>query len=603
MKRLWACALLLAPTLLWGQTAPSEAFTLRIQAPDEARELLERHLELQRYRVLPDLSDSELERLLLQAREDARKLLATLGYFSPDIVLERTPGAPNAQRNLLLRVNPGKPTQVGEVEISFAGPIAAPDNSDHDPSAAELREQIRAAWPLQQGMRFSQEAWSQAKQSTLLKLSARRYPQGALQSSLADVDPEHYQADLQLTLDSGAAYKLGPLRISGAERYPPQWAQNLAQLQAGSEYDRAALVAAQRRLADSGYYDSAYVSLDSEGDPAAAPVLVQVREAPLQKLVLGVGVSTDNGARFSAEHTQRRLPFIPWRAVSKLALDRNTQSLGTELTAPPSEDLWRWVGSALFQNERIGSFDVGSQRLRAGRGQTSERLDQNYYLQYEQAGGVASDNSGPLLAESVSANYAFTLRRFDSIPFPSSGWGLGMEIGAGMTLGSQQQPYSRVLSRLQAYIPLGGRDDGTRDGRSGRIAVRASLGAVVVNNDGSVPSTQLFLAGGDTSVRGYAKDAIGVGLPGEKITAGRYLAVGSIEWQRPIILNQRPSDWEGVLFVDSGAVANRFEELSAKVGVGTGVRWKSPVGPLQMDLAYGIADKSVRLHLNVGFNF
>ena len=613
MKWLWACALLLAPpTLVWGQgqPAPAEpkpAFELRIQAPDEARELLERHLELQRYKVLSDLSDSELERLLLTAREDAQKLLATLGYFAPDVVLERAPTSaesPSAQRVILLHVNPGRPTQVGQVNLGFDGPIAAGNNTDHDPTAAELRAQIRNAWPLQNGMRFSQNAWGRAKQEVLRKLTAKRYPMGTLSDSLADVNPERYQADLSVTLDSGPAYRLGPVRVNGAERYPELWVSHLAQLASGSEYDQTEMVAAQRRLADSGYYDSAYISLDTTtDDPQHAPVLVQLREAPLQKLVLGVGASTDNGARFSTEHTHRFLPVIGWRAVSKLALDRNTQSLGTELTGPPEPNRWRWVTSALFQNERLGSFDVGSQRLRAGRGYSSEPLDQNYYLQYDQAGSVASDNSGPLSAESVSANYAFTRRRFDSIPFPSSGYGLGAEAGVGMTLGSQQQPYLRLLSRLQAYVPMGARDDGTRSAAAGQIAVRGTLGGVFINDGGSVPSTQLFLTGGDTSVRGYSKDAIGIGLPGEKITAGRYLAVASVEWQRPITINQRPSDWESAVFVDAGGVANQFANIIPKVGVGVGARWKSPVGPLQIDLAYGLADKNLRLHLNVGFNF
>ena len=44
-------------------------------------------------------------------------------------------------------------------------------------------------------------------------------------------------------------------------------------------------------------------------------------------------------------------------------------------------------------------------------------------------------------------------------------------------------------------------------------------------------------------------------------------------------------------------------DLRARIGVGVGVRWKSPVGPLQMDLAYGVAVRRFRLHLSVGFAF
>jgi translocation and assembly module TamA len=57
------------------------------------------------------------------------------------------------------------------------------------------------------------------------------------------------------------------------------------------------------------------------------------------------------------------------------------------------------------------------------------------------------------------------------------------------------------------------------------------------------------------------------------------------------------------VFVDTGAVANQAEEFSFKTGVGVGARWKSPIGPLQIDLAYGVATQAWRLHMNVGFVF
>jgi translocation and assembly module TamA len=61
--------------------------------------------------------------------------------------------------------------------------------------------------------------------------------------------------------------------------------------------------------------------------------------------------------------------------------------------------------------------------------------------------------------------------------------------------------------------------------------------------------------------------------------------------------------WETVLFVDAGAVADKPNALRARVGVGAGIRYNSPVGPLQADLAYGVTPKRLRLHLTVGFTF
>jgi translocation and assembly module TamA len=58
-----------------------------------------------------------------------------------------------------------------------------------------------------------------------------------------------------------------------------------------------------------------------------------------------------------------------------------------------------------------------------------------------------------------------------------------------------------------------------------------------------------------------------------------------------------------VVFVDAGAVADRPSQLRPHVGVGTGVRWKSPVGPMEAAVAYGFKAHRVRLHFSVGFAF
>ena len=196
------------------------------------------------------------------------------------------------------------------------------------------------------------------------------------------------------------------------------------------------------------------------------------------------------------------------------------------------------------------------------------------------------------------------MRNFDSVPFPSIGWGLGLELGGGTTLGSQRDPYGRVLARWLAYQPLGRAGDSAATGlRSGRIAMRAEAGAVLAREGSTLPSTQLFLTGGDSSVRGYGYRDIGVARPDGSTAAGRYLAMGSLEWQHPISINGQLTEWESTLFLDAGAVADKPAELRARLGVGAGVRWKSPVGPLQMDLAYGVEVKRLRLHLNVGFTF
>ncbi len=581
-----------------GTTQAVQAFEIEIHAPKPVQDYLLRHIALRRYQNLTDLDTSELGRLVSAAEPDVRDLMGTLGYFSPAIKLDlrETPDDPRSPRLVLITVQPGEPARVSGVTLAFTGPIAGDD------AAAAQRRAIRASWPLRTGMTFTQAAWDAAKTQALRALTTQRYPAGRLISTRADIDPGTATARLSVTLDSGPLYRLGPLQISGTQRYDNDLVLRLARLTPGADYDQAQLVAAQRRLSDSGYFNSALVTLDTSGDPAAAPVLVQVQEAKLQKIVLGIGASTDSGARLSVEHTDNKLPGIGWRAVSKLSLDRVTKSIGTELTAPPDDDNWRWVTSALVQREQSGSFDVTSQRLRAGRTQSGERIDRTYYLQYDRA--QPGEQEGSTAAQALSANYAWTQRNFDAVPFPSHGYGLAVELGGGVTLGGDHQPYLRTDVRWLGYVPLAsGREESRASMRAGRIELRAEGGAVVAREQANLPSTQLFLTGGGTTVRGYGYRSIGSVLPNGQIVAGRYLAVGSVEWQHPIVVNDRLTEWENTVFVDAGAVADKPSELKGKVGIGVGLRWKSPVGPLQMDLAYGVAVKRLRLHLSVGFTF
>ena len=572
----------------------SSAFEIHIDAPDDIKQLLTRHLELQRYRELTDLNDDELARLMTLAEQDTRQLVGTLGYFSPNIAITRQiAGASKPVVNITVVL--GEATRVQQIEIKFTGAIAL------DSTAADQREQIQSEWSLRAGERFTQVAWDGAKLQALRQLTTQRYPSGRISSTLADIDPDTAQARLQVTLDSGAAFRLGPLVIDGLERFDADLVQRLARLTPGADYSQTELVAAQQRLSDSGYFDSAFVTVDTTSDPEAAPVLVRLREARLQKLVLGVGISTDSGPRLSAEHTHHKVPGIGWRAVSKLQLDREDRAIGSELTSPPDPDNWRWVASGLLQNQLLGTDDVTSQQLRGGRKQSSQRIDRNIYLQYDRAESVDTDTTQAVLAQSISANYAFAVRYYDTLPFPTAGWGWGAEVGGGSTLGSAPQVYTRLLTRWQGFWGL---DHGSLTQASiGRIAMRASAGAILAKDGISLPSTQLFLAGGDNSVRGYGLHDIGVTLADGSTTAGRYLATASAEWQRPIRIKGNLSDWESTVFVDAGAVANKPSELSPKVGVGVGARWKSPVGPLQIDLAYGVDVKRFRLHMNLGFTF
>ena len=587
------CWCLLAAGVLAQELPARPSFNLEIRAPAQVRQLLERHLELQRYREVRDLDDAELARLLGLAERNARELLATLGYFSPQLEIRREPATDGAIPVIVVEVAPGEATVVESVEVGFEGDI----RRSEEPDAILQRARIRDGWSLPPGRRFTQEGWDDAKDKALRELVARRYPAGRVSYSLADVDAATNRARLGLRLDSGPPFLLGEMQVRGMERYEPVLVPRLARLPPGTVYDQDRIQRAQLRLVGSGYFDSAFIYVDPQSDPNAAPVQVSVRESPLHRVVLGVGFSTDAGPRASAEYTHNRLPGLGWRAVNKLQLDRRAPFLSSELTAIPGADGWRWGVAGRIERLEDDQLITNSQSLRVGRSRSEERIDRNVYLQLDNANVRAEEGAPPPVdtgdGASVTANYHWNGRYFDRTPFPTRGFAVGAELGAGLTLSGNRRPFQRTVLRGLQLQPLG----------QGRIQSRAEVGAVLAGRTARVPSTQLFRTGGDTSVRGYGYRDIGVQQPSGIVGPGRYLAVGSIEWQRPIRRGGVDTNFEAVVFVDAGAVADRVTDLDPSFGVGVGARYRSPLGPLQVDLAYGVDAKRLRLHVNLNTAF
>ncbi len=583
-----------------SETAASDAvaFTLQVRAPKEVRDYLEKHLELQRFRAFPDLQERELSRLLGAADANARELLATLGYFTPDIQIDlaNTPDDRRTPRAIVVTVDPGERTTIKALDLKFQGDI------EKGPTTSRPEARARAAWSLNPGESFAQEAWDGAKKNALRALQKRRYPTASLANSRADIDADTHQAALSATFDSGPAYRFGPLRLQGMERYDAEGIKNIARLPTGAEYDETKLLDAQQRLASSGYFDAVFLTLDPDAEqPGAAPVTAQVREAPLQKAVFGIGVSTDSGLRLSLDHTHNRLPWLGWRALSKLSFDNKAKRIGTEWTALPDANGWRWVAGAQLQRETTGDYEVNGTRFRFGRSQSTDHIDRNYALQYDSA--VSQGPMAPPESTAISVNTGWTGRYFDNDTAPTRGWGIATELGVGTTLRPERDPFVRTFARWLYFQPLGKVTAPDGSSRRARIALRTEAGAVLARAGAQIPVTQLFLTGGDTTVRGYSLRSIGARTENDQLFGGRYLAVASAEWQRPIIVGGTVSDFESALFVDVGAVGDRVADLHARVGVGAGLRWRSPVGPLQADLAYGVQVKQLRLHLRLGFTF
>jgi translocation and assembly module TamA len=117
-----------------------------------------------------------------------------------------------------------------------------------------------------------------------------------------------------------------------------------------------------------------------------------------------------------------------------------------------------------------------------------------------------------------------------------------------------------------------------------------------------MPDAEQWRAGGEDSVRGYSWRSLGPLDRNGNVIGGNSLITSSIEIAHPFT-ERLPSVWWAT-FYDAGSAASRFSDLKIDRGYGVGLRWRSPVGPLKIDLSHGQGEHHLlRLDLSVGVVF
>ena len=576
------------------------AYRVDIEAPGPLKKLLTAYLDISRFQNVPvneGVTEPELARLIAATPAQARALLETEGYFNAEVVAERVaPGAADGALPVVaIRVKPGPVTRVAKVAIGVKGELQQSAEAG-DARAFEQREALRSDWSLDVGKPFEQSAWSSAKNGSLARLRAKGYAAATWDSTQALVDAPKNLADLSLTAESGPLYRLGPIQVEGLQRYKESAVRNMATFGKGSPYTEKALLDYQERLQRSNLFEG--VAVELEADPAtakAAPVRVTVRELPLQQASVGIGYSDQTGQRLTVEHTHRRVfgrSFFgsDWIAKNKFELGRDRQSWEGDLLSHPVDGGWRNLLGANLQRQLSVDSVAVSTRVRAGRSLTTERIDR---LVYGEA--LVESNRTPLVdsvGKAFSGNYNFIWRNVDSILLPTRGVTFSAETAAGYALSNvaENGVFGRGLARVTYYRPVG----------DWYTISRLQLGQVFANDAVGIPDVLQFRAGGDDSVRGYAYRSLGPVVNGV-VTSGRVMMTGSAEIARPVSASL-PAIW-GATFIDIGNAATAWSELRPRVGYGIGVRVRSPIGPLKVDLAYGHHIKKFRLHLTVGVTF
>jgi translocation and assembly module TamA len=554
-------------------------YRVEIEAPRELKQILESGLNLMRWRHDPEMSAERLKRLVDEAQAEAREAAATEGYFSARVTAQIDEGGePWVVR---LRVEPGERTRVEEVEIRFSGPAST------DGEARALLKRVRDGWSLRRGQPFRQADWEAAKRQAVRELASWRYAAAQVADSQALINPDERRARLTVELASGPPFRFGALHVSGTRRYPDELVTNLAPMKPGDVYDRDKLLLYQRRLLESGYFASVQAEIDAQPAVAdAAPLRVAVLEAATQHVESGVGYNTDVGPRFELRYSNQDIFDSHWRFRSGLRLDKKIQNLQLDFDTPPRpgvtwDNFFARARQQDIQNEVTRELAVGvAHNFGAGAAPTALIVSAHHEEQR-----VLDSVADSRYAIYFGARKQF--RHTDALISPRQGYVANIEVGGTPDALSSRQ-FVRGIATASLFFPVG---------RSGDLLLRGQAGAVLSKAREGIPSTFLFRTGGDQTVRGYAYESLGV-QQGEAIVGGRYLAVGSVEHIFWVAEN-----WGIAAFVDAGNAWDAGLRPNLAVGYGLGARFRTPIGPIRADIAYGQRTGEFRLHFSVGYGF
>lgn len=582
-----------AETNITARTETDYAVEIRL-SPDAVSDaerrlltdLLNKHLEIIKWRDNPRMSPIEWQRIYQLTPKAIADLLATEGYFSPEIEpsIERVGNVVQAR----FLINPGKPVLVSAVDLKFSGSILQQNDeltggvSRQTTTIAQLQQD----WLLQAGAQFRQEDWSQAKRRLLLGMLIKQYPNATIKTSKAAVNPDSNTVALQVEVDSGKSVQFGELQIEGLERYPASIIENLNPIKSGSTYSQYRLQLFQSRLEESGYFRSVEVTANTaSADDDTAPVKVLVQENQSVKMGVGAGYSTNTGARAQLTYDDLNLFNRGWRLTSSLKPEQRAQSLSGLIRLPTDASGYRDSINAglerkVIEGQITTSGQAGINRSWGPR-RTEQTIGTGYLIERQEIDGAESSTK-----KVATVSYGITLRRTDNDRNPTRGYLFNAQFAVAPLDALSDGRFLQSHLKAQGYYPVT---------ESTQLIARAEVG--MVNGKNSAPAAFLFRAGGDQSVRGYAYESLGV-TEGDAIVGGRYLVTGSVE-----AIQWLTKQWGAAAFVDFGNAANTMQDLKPVYGYGLGARWKSPIGAIGADIAYGEATKEYRLHFNLGVAF
>lgn len=453
--------------------------------------------------------------------------------------------------------------------------------------------------PLRKLVTFDEGDWYSAKEveNSVLALTNEV---GNFGYAFVDIRPEVKRNREAKTIDITFDVKEGPrvfverIDIGGNVRTLDRVIRREFRLVEGDAFNAAKLERSRTRVNNLGYFSRVEVKTEEGSAPDRTVITMDVTEKSTGELGVGAGYSTTDGVIANVSLRERNLLGKGQDVRVMLTAAESRQEFDISYTEPYFLNRNLSAGIDLFHITQDNSDLSSYSSTRTGGGlrlgyEINERWSQRLRYTVRQddveitdpttASTAILQQEGTTLTSLIGQDLSYDRR--DSRISPTEGYFARFSTDYAGIGGDLK--YVRGRIRTGIYVPV------TED----VIGSLTATGGIIHGIDQPIRITDRFFLGGD-NLRGFRTAGVG---PRDTSTGdalgGKKVAYGSLQFRFPLGL---PDEYgiSGTLFSDFGtltdidepAVDPIFDIPSIRVSWGTGLAWKSPIGPLSLDFAW-----------------
>ncbi len=447
-------------------------------------------------------------------------------------------------------------------------------------------EELKDQWETEVGEYFSRKK---------IRRDAQRLTRFCMDMGYAhaDVRPkikkntETHEAYIKLYVRKGPKVTIGRIEIEGNTKTRDKVIRRQFQIVEGDTFSVSKIENSETKLRRLDYFEEIQIEPVQGDSPDVMNLKVKVKEKLTGSISAGGGFSSDEGLFVGGEIVQRNLFGRGQYLALRAHFGAETQRYSLSFTEPSFLDSYYFLGVDAYNWVReYSDFTKDAQGfgIRTGRpfGNWS-RFSLEYIFENAKITDVAEDASSIIKEQEgrqIKSSVTFGVER-DSTnhPFlPTKGSINRITIEVSSDVIGSDSNFIKYEAATGWYIPLFWKLTGF---------VRGEIGWITKTGDAPIPLYDRFFLGGINSVRSYEWGDLGPKDPetGDTIGGTKYGLLNA-ELIFPIFEEIK---LHGVVFFDAGNAFDEGEPLDVtkfKMGIGGGVRWISPFGPLRIEWAY-----------------